>query len=343
MLAKGYVMSERVAVLGAGSFGTALAKLMAEGGHQVTMFARDSAVVEGINDKSRNPKRLKDVQLPAGLRATTSVEAVMDGATCVVSAIPTTALRTVWDNAKNHLPPEAVVVSATKGIENGTLMLVSQILVDVLGAANESRLTYLTGPSFALELARRLPTAVTVAGTDHGTVERVQHMVSNDYFRAYAADDVVGVELGGAVKNVIAIAAGAADGLGFGLNTQAALITRGLAEITRLAMKMGARPATLAGLAGMGDLVLTCTGTLSRNRRVGKMLGQGQSLEQILEELGEVAEGVNTARSVFDLIQKYEVDMPISEGVYRLLFDDAVDPKMAVYELMGRKLKRENA
>ncbi len=334
-------MSETVAVLGAGSFGTALAKLMAEGGHRVTMWARDENVVKVINEESRHPKRLQEIRLPSGLTATRDVLEAVDGASIVVSAIPTVAVREVWGKARAKTADDALIVSATKGIENGTLMLVSDILVDVLGAAKRDQLTYLSGPSFAKELAQRLPTAVTVASTNIDAATKVQRAVSNDYFRAYTTEDVLGVELGGALKNVIAIAAGAADGLGFGLNTQAALITRGLAEMGRLAMKMGAQPMTLAGLAGMGDLVLTCTGKLSRNRTVGTKLGEGKKLDQILEELGEVAEGVNTARSVYDLMRREEVEMPISEGVWRLLFEDGVDPKMAVYELMGRKLKRE--
>jgi len=336
-------MSERVAVLGAGAFGTSLAKLFAEGGHATKLYARDPAVVEHINTEHRHPRRLSTMRLPAGLKASTDMAEVMDDATLVVSVIPTVAVRGVWEVARDLLPDEALIVSATKGIENETLMLVSDIMKDVLPEGAHGRLSYLSGPSFALELAKRLPTAVTVAADDEKVAERVQHMVSTDYFRAYTTTDVVGVEVGGALKNVIAIAAGAADGLGFGLNTSAALITRGLAEIGRMATRMGANPLTLAGLAGMGDLVLTCTGTLSRNRTVGVKLGQGKKLPTILEELGQVAEGVNTAKSVKGLCDREGVEMPISDGVYRLLFDDSVDARDAVFELMGRKLKSETA
>lgn len=334
-------MSETVAVLGAGAFGTALAKLLAEGGHKVSLVARDPDVVAAINDEHKHPRRLPGVRLPPGLKASTDAAAAVDGATVVVSAVPTVALRSVWGAAKSSLGDDTVIISATKGIENDTLMLVSDMLKDILPESAHRQLTYLSGPSFALELAKRLPTAVTVAADDEEMACRVQEVISTDYFRAYTTTDVIGVELGGALKNVIAIAAGAADGLGFGLNTSAALITRGLAEIGRLATKMGARPLTLAGLAGMGDLVLTCTGSLSRNRTVGVKLGQGQKLSQILEELGQVAEGVNTTRSVHDLMKREGVEMPISEGVYRLLFDESVDPRDAVFELMGRKLKSE--
>ena len=334
-------MSETVGVLGAGSFGTALAKLLAEGGHRVRLWARDPDVVKAINEEHRHPRRLSDVRLPPGLEATTDLGAAMDDASLVVSGIPTVGVRDVWSKAREHLGPRSLVVSATKGIENETLMLISDILRDVLPEEAHGRLSYLSGPSFALELCRRLPTAVTIAADDESVAEQVQRIVSTDYFRAYTTTDVVGVELGGALKNVIAIAAGAADGLGVGLNTRAALITRGLAEITRLAVKMGARLLTLAGLAGMGDLVLTCTGSLSRNRTVGFQLGQGKKLDVILKELGEVAEGVNTTRAVKDLCRREEVEMPICEGVYSLLFE-GVDARDAVYALMGRRLKAED-
>lgn len=333
-------MSETVAVLGAGSFGTALAKLLAEGGHRVTIYARDPLVVEQINTEHRHPRRLQDIRLPPGLKATDEIQACVEGASLVVSGVPTVAMRQVWGQAKHVLAKDALVVSATKGIENDTLMLISDVLEELLPSQHHPFLTYLSGPSFALELSRRLPTAVTVAAHDEEMAARVQKIISTDYFRAYTTTDVTGVELGGALKNVVAIAVGASDGLGLGMNTRAALITRGLAEITRLAVKMGAQPATLAGLAGMGDLVLTCTGPLSRNRTVGFQLGQGKALDQILEDLGEVAEGVYTTRSVHDLAAREGVDLPIAEGVYRLLFED-IGPRELVHELMGRKLKPE--
>lgn len=335
-------MSETVAVLGAGSFGTALAKLLAEGGHSVRLYARDEAVAKAITDEHAHPRRLKGVRLPPGLKAFTDVKETVAGAGLVVSSVPTVAVRSVWAEAGGALREGAYVMSATKGIENGSLMLISDILEESVPEAARSRLCYLSGPSFAAEMARRLPTAVTIAAKDETVAAHVQNIISTDYFRAYTTTDVVGVELGGALKNVIAIAAGTADGLGFGQNTLAALITRGLAEMSRVATKMGARPLTLAGLAGMGDLVLTCTGSLSRNRTVGVQLGQGKKLDQILKELGEVAEGVNTARSVNDLAKREGVDMPISSAVYRLLFENA-SPRDEVYALMGRKLKAEDA
>lgn len=333
-------MSETVCVLGAGSFGTALAKLLAEGGHSVRLVARDAAVVDAITAEHKHPRRLKGIRLPAGLKATTSISEGVRGASLVVSSIPTIAVRSVWQEAGPLLDDAAYVMSATKGIENGTLKIVSQILEEVVPARAHARLCYLSGPSFAIEMAKRLPTAVTIAAYDEAAAAHVQNIICTDYFRAYTTTDVTGVELGGALKNVVAIASGAAAGLGFGQNTLAALITRGLAEIGRLAVKLGAMPLTLAGLAGMGDLVLTCTSPTSRNYTVGLQLGQGKKLEQILKDLGEVAEGVNTARSVKDLSVREGVDMPIADAVFRLLFEHT-DPKDEVIGLMGRKLKKE--
>lgn len=335
-------MSETVAVLGAGSFGTALAKLLAEGGHSVRLYARDASVAKSITEEHVHPRRLKGVRLPAGLRAFTGIAEAVEGAGLVVSSVPTVAVREVWSEAGAALKEGAFVMSATKGIESGTLKLVSQILEESVPASARERLCYLSGPSFAAEMARRLPTAVTIAAYDETVAAHVQGVISTDYFRAYTTTDVVGVELGGALKNVIAIAAGTADGLGFGQNTLAALVTRGLAEMARVATKMGARPLTLAGLAGMGDLVLTCMGSLSRNRSVGVQLGQGKKLDQILKDLGEVAEGVNTARSVNDLAKREGIEMPISSAVFRLLFENA-SPRDEVFALMGRKLKPEEA
>lgn len=334
-------MSEQVCVLGAGSFGTALAKVLAEGGHGVRLWARDPVVVDGIMTEHKHPRRLKGVRLPPGLQASTSLEHSLTGASMVVSSVPTVALREVWALAKPFVKEGALVMSATKGIENGTLKLVSDILKESVPTSCVSQLCYLSGPSFAIEMARRLPTAVTIAADDEEVARRAQGIISTDYFRAYTTTDVQGVELGGALKNVVAIASGAAAGLGFGQNTLAALITRGLAEIGRLAVRLGAMPLTLAGLAGMGDLVLTCTSPTSRNYTVGLKLGQGQKLDQILKELGEVAEGVNTARAVKDLAAREGVELPIAEAVYRLLFQ-GTDPRDEVSVLMGRKLRTEH-
>jgi glycerol-3-phosphate dehydrogenase (NAD(P)+) len=333
-------MSEIVCVLGAGSFGTALAKLFAEGGHRVTMYARDRDVVDSINTNHVHPRRLQTIRLPPGLHATNHVVDAVRDATLVVTVIPTIAVRSIWEQCGPHLPRGAYVLSATKGIENTSLKLVSDVLHDAVPEHARERLCYLSGPSFATELARRVPTAVTLAAHNEAVAAHVQRLISTDYFRAYTTTDVAGVELGGALKNVIAIATGCADGLGFGYNTMAALMTRGLAEITRLAVRMGAQPLTLAGLAGMGDLVLTCTGPLSRNRTVGVRLGQGHKLDNILHELGEVAEGVNTARSVLALAKREGVEVPICEAVHRLLFE-GTSPRDEMSNLMGRKLGPE--
>jgi glycerol-3-phosphate dehydrogenase (NAD(P)+) len=307
----------------------------------VRLWARDPAVVDGIMTEHKHPRRLKGVRLPPGLLASTSLEQSLAGASMVVSSVPTVALRDVWSQAQPFVKEGALIMSATKGIENSTLKLVSDILKESVPASCVSQLCYLSGPSFAIEMARRLPTAVTIAADDEDVARRAQGIISTDYFRAYTTTDVQGVELGGALKNVVAIASGAAAGLGFGQNTMAALITRGLAEIGRLAVRLGAMPLTLAGLAGMGDLVLTCTSPTSRNYTVGLKLGQGQKLDQILKDLGEVAEGVNTARAVKDLAAREGVELPIAEAVYRLLFA-GTDPRDEVSALMGRKLRTEH-
>jgi len=333
-------MSETICVLGAGSFGTALAKVLAEGGHGVRIVARDQAVVDGILNDHRHPRRLKGVRLPPGLKATTSLAEGLTGASMIVSSIPTVAVREVWAQARAHVADGTLIMSATKGIENGSLKLVSDILAESVPPSCVDKLCYLSGPSFAIEMARRLPTAVTIAAHDEGVAHKAQQIISTDYFRAYTTTDVQGVELGGALKNVVAIASGAAFGLGFGQNTLAALITRGLAEIGRLAVKLGAMPVTLQGLAGMGDLVLTCTSPTSRNYTVGVQIGQGRKLDAILKDLGEVAEGVNTARAVRDLGAREGVEMPIADAVYRLLFENS-DPREEVVGLMGRRLKAE--
>jgi glycerol-3-phosphate dehydrogenase (NAD(P)+) len=231
-------------------------------------------------------------------------------------------------------------VSATKGIENNTLFTMSEVLREVLALKNGKRLAILSGPSFALEVSKEVPTAVTIASENQELALEVQHIFSTSYFRVYTNPDVIGVELGGALKNVIAIAAGISDGLGFGYNTRAALITRGLAEISRLALKLGADPLTLSGLAGLGDLILTCTGELSRNRSVGIKLGKGIALTHILKDMRMVAEGIKTTKAAYDLSKKMKVEMPITEQVYYILYQNK-NPKEAVIELMGRGLKVE--
>ncbi|MBN2361429.1 MAG: NAD(P)-dependent glycerol-3-phosphate dehydrogenase [Deltaproteobacteria bacterium] len=334
-------MAERIGVLGAGSFGTALSKLLAENGHNVIVWSIEPDVVAGINRDHRNPTYLTQVQLPKGLVATGDIAEALAGAAVVVSVVPSHVTRETLDRARPHLPESAIVVNATKGIEQGSLKTMAEVFEELLPAPQRDRLAHVSGPTFALELARRQPTAVTVAARDETTAQTVQRLISTDYFRAYTTTDVLGVELGGSLKNVIAIAAGCSDGLGFGNNSRAALITRGLYEISKLIVKMGANLLTMAGLAGVGDLVLTCSSSLSRNRTVGFELAQGRKLSTVLKSLGQVAEGVLTAKAAHELAGREQVDMPISEAVHQMLFEDK-DPKDAVYELMGRSLKSES-
>jgi glycerol-3-phosphate dehydrogenase (NAD(P)+) len=332
--------TSKVAVLGAGSWGTALAKSLSDAGHEVRLWARRAEQAAAIQAQRENAAYLPGAPLGPTLRATGSLEDALAGVDMVVSVVPTQGLREALDRAAPFVPPGAPVLSATKGIEVGTLKLVSGIHEDHFPPERHHLLTYLGGPSFAKEVAAGMPTAVVVAGTDPATTEKVQSVLSTERLRVYSTDDVIGIELGGALKNVIAIAAGIGDGLGFGHNTRAAIITRGLAEISRLATAMGAHPLTMAGLGGMGDLVLTCTGDLSRNRRVGIELGKGKKLAEILAGMNQVAEGVKTTASAHELGQKQGVELPIVAAMYRILYED-LPPLEAVVGLMTRKPRPE--
>ncbi len=330
----------KVAVLGAGSWGTALAKVLAEKGFFVELWARRSQLADEINASHENAHYLPKVALPGNLVATHDLAKTLAGAQMVLFVAPSHATREVARAAAPHVPRGVPIVSATKGIENQSLMFMDEVLAEELPHGCRQHLTFLSGPSFARELAKRLPTAVVIASRSPEDREKVMHAFHTPALRTYASDDVIGVECGGALKNVIAIAAGAADGLGLGHNTRAALITRGLAEIARLAMARGGSPLTLAGLAGMGDLVLTCTGELSRNRTVGFELGKGRKLDDVLAGLGHVAEGVKTAKSAYDLSRKLGVDMPITTEVYKALYEDKPAAE-AVVDLMARELGPE--
>ncbi|WP_437722632.1 NAD(P)H-dependent glycerol-3-phosphate dehydrogenase [Sorangium sp. So ce861] len=329
-----------VAVIGAGAWGTALAKLLADKGNPTALWAHQGELAERVERERQNHRYLPGVELPGSLRATGDLEGALRGAELVVVVVPSHALREVVREAGRHIPEGALVCSATKGIENDSLMLMSEVLVDELGREAEPRLSYLSGPSFAREVAAGQPTTVVVAGRGPRETHAVQRMLATDRFRVYSSDDVVGVEVGGALKNVVAIAAGICDGLGLGHNARAGLITRGLAEIGRMAAAKGANPLTLAGLSGMGDLVLTCTGELSRNRTVGLEMGRGRKLEEILGGLGHVAEGVKTAKSAYDLANKLGVSAPITVEVYRMLYEGK-PPQQAVVDLMTRALTKE--
>jgi glycerol-3-phosphate dehydrogenase (NAD(P)+) len=336
------MQTHSVAVLGSGSWGTALAKHIGDQGHRVTLWARSPDQAEAIERDRVNERYLPGFDLPDTLKATSDLTASVKDAKFVLWVVPSHGLREVVDAVRDDLPADAMHCAAIKGIENDSLMMVSEILEERLPPEQRHALTFLGGPSFAKEVAAQIPTAVCVAGKDPAVTEAVQQLLSTERMRAYATEDVVGVELGGALKNVVAIAAGIGDGLGFGHNTRAALITRGLAEITRLAVHRGANPLTMAGLGGMGDLVLTCTGDLSRNRTVGLSLGRGKKLPEILDEMKMVAEGVKTAKSAWDLAEREGVDMPIVRAVYEVLYHDK-PPLDAVVELMTRPLKHERS
>ena len=330
----------KVAVLGSGAWGTALAKVLAEKGDDVVVWARREDLCAPINERHENSRYLPGAVLPKNLTASTNLAATLDGANLVVFVVPSHATREVARLAAAHVKKDVLIVSATKGIEIDSLMLMNEVLEDELTNHREGQLAFLSGPSFAKELAARHPTAVVVACRDQTNCHAVMKRFHTPYLRLYASEDVHGVECGGALKNVIAIATGAVEGLGYGHNTRAAVITRGLAEIARLAISRGGSPLTLAGLAGMGDLVLTCTGELSRNRTVGVELGKGKGLAEILAALGHVAEGVKTTKSAYELSKKLGVDMPIVREIYAVLYEDKPLPQAAI-ALMARELGPE--
>ncbi|WP_022854186.1 NAD(P)H-dependent glycerol-3-phosphate dehydrogenase [Thermodesulfatator atlanticus] len=329
-----------VAIIGAGSWGTALGKLLAEKGAKVELLARRQEIAQTINERQENPFYLPKIKLPKNLSATCEPESLRKKK-LIVLAVPSHALRNALKNLLDFLPEDPVpLVSTIKGIEEKTLATMSQVVREELPPKWHSYYTILSGPSFAEEVAKGLPTAVTIAGYEEEITKFVQQTFAANYFRTYRSLDVLGVELAGALKNVIAIAVGISDGMELGLNARAALITRGLAEISRLGVKLGANPLTFSGLAGMGDLVLTCTGPLSRNRTVGLRLGQGEPLEKILSDLKQVAEGVRTTSSVRALSQKVGVETPICNAVYKVLYQGQ-NPREMVKSLLARKLKEE--
>jgi len=326
-------------VLGAGSFGTCLAMLCA-GAHDVVLWARDPEVSRAINRDRRNPRYLTSFELPPRLRATSDLEEAVAGRPLVICSVPSHGVRQVAAAAAAHFTPEAILVSTVKGIETETGFTMHQVLEEVLRGEHAPRLVCLSGPSFAREIAAGKPTVVTVAARDEADAKQVQKALSCPTLRCYSNSDVIGVELGGALKNVIAIAVGISDGLELGQNARAALMTRGLAEITRLGVRLGARPLTFLGLAGVGDLILTCTGDLSRNRSVGLELGRGRKLTDILAGMKEVAEGVRTTRATCTLAERVGTEMPIAFMVREVL-EDVLAPSDAVGRLMTRELKSE--
>ena len=333
-------MTHRIGVIGSGSWGTALAVHLAHTGHDVRLWARDAGLASDMTASRENGIYLPGIELPTALSPTHDIQAALDGVQFVVIAVPSHGVRDVARLAGAHLPPACAIVSATKGLEEGSLLRMSQVLRQELPHAGE--IVVLSGPSFALELAKKLPTALVAAGDSPAVVESVMAHFRSPALRLYGSSDVVGVELGGSLKNIIAIAAGVVEGLGMGHNALAALITRGLAELSRLAVALGAQRDTLAGLAGLGDLVLTCTGDLSRNRKVGLALAKGQSLADILASTKMVAEGVRTTEAALALSAQHGIELPIAAEMSDVL-SGRTDPPTAIRNLMGRKQKLEHA
>jgi glycerol-3-phosphate dehydrogenase (NAD(P)+) len=330
----------KAAVMGAGAWGTALAKVLADAGNEVTLWSRRPELAEEINDTHRNARYIGDVELPASIRATGDAADALDGACTVLLAVPSQTLRANLEPWRDHIGADTTLVSVAKGIELDTLLRMSQVIVQVTGV-DPSRVAVVTGPNLAREVLDEQPAATVVACTDSGRAVTLQRAFSTGYFRPYTNSDVVGAEIGGACKNVIALASGMAAGVGLGENTAAAIITRGLAEIMRLGLALGAKGATLAGLAGVGDLVATCTSPQSRNRAFGARLGRGGTMESALRDAGgHVAEGVTSCRSVLALAASYDVEMPLTDAVHRVCHRGlSVDEAVAL--LLGRSTKPE--
>ena len=331
---------KKAAVFGAGSFGTAIAQVLSANFGDVVLWGRDAKLLATLNELHENVGYLPGLKLASHIRGTTDLEEAAKDAELIVVATPSQATREFLSKGATYLPPHVPIISVAKGIENETLATMTEVLEQCLPESFHPQIGVLSGPSFAKEMILKMPTVVTIASRWEKTAKRAQAMFQSDAFRTYTSTDVVGVQVGGALKNVIAIAAGMGDGLGLGHNARAAIITRGLAVITRVAVKMGGTPDTLSGLAGMGDLVLTCTGELSRNRKVGIELGKGRSLDSILQEMKQVAEGVKTAKSARDLSLSLKVEMPICEQVYLIAFEGK-SAKAAALDLMVRAPKSE--
>jgi glycerol-3-phosphate dehydrogenase (NAD(P)+) len=325
----------RIGVVGAGSWGTAIADLLACKGFQTHLWVFEKEVKDHIEQFHENKLYLPDHQLSPNLSASNDLADVVSDKHLIVIVVPSHVMRDVTRQMAGHLSAGTIIASASKGIEQKTHLTMSGVIKENIPEIEAERLAVISGPSFAKEVAQKMPTSITVACRNPEIAARVQYVFATPYFRVYTSDDIVGVELGGSVKNVIAIASGMLDGLGMGLNTRAALITRGMTEVRRLGLHLGANPRT-----GFGDLVLTCTGNLSRNYSVGVKLGQGKKLQQILAEMHMVAEGVKTAKSVYNFSRKLGVEMPICHEIYRILYEDLA-PKEALYRLMTRTLKQE--
>jgi len=330
----------KIGVVGAGSWGTALANLLALKGFKIDLWVFEREVKDQIESYRENKVFLPGVSLSDQIYPSNDFEAVVKEKDLVLLVVPSHVMRETASKIREYISKETIIVSASKGIENRTHLTMSGVLREIFHEISGDNFAVLSGPSFAGEVVRKVPTVIAVASKNQKAAAFIQHVFATPYFRVYTNNDMVGVELGGSVKNVIAIASGIIDGLGLGLNTRAALITRGLTEMRRLGLKLGANPRTFAGIAGVGDLVLTCTADVSRNHTVGKKIGEGMKLNEILSEMRMVAEGVKTAKSVYNLSRKLGVEMPISHEVYHILYDD-IEPKEAVRRLMTRDLKHE--
>ncbi|MBL0387814.1 NAD(P)H-dependent glycerol-3-phosphate dehydrogenase [Tumebacillus sp. ITR2] len=329
-------MTQRVAVIGAGSFGTALAQVLADKGCLVDIYARREDQVREINENHTNSRYLPDVTLHEGIRASSDLQAVLNGTPYVLIVMPSSAFRETVQLMRPYLDPHAFVAHATKGFDVETGQRMTQIMEEELSEHDVKKFAVVTGPSHAEELSRRIPTTIVVASRARATAEAFQDLLMTSYLRLYTNPDVVGTELGGTLKNIIALGVGFSDGLGFGDNAKAALMTRGLTEISRLGMHLGAAQLTFGGLAGVGDLIATCTSKHSRNWRAGYALGQGKSLDQVLNEMGMVVEGVRATKGAYNIARQTGVDMPITTAIYQVLFEGKA-PKAAVEELMGRR------
>jgi glycerol-3-phosphate dehydrogenase (NAD(P)+) len=334
-------MKLQVGILGAGSWGTALAVLLHNNGHAVSLWEFDKALAQTLDRTRENKIFLPGVPVPPDIKVTWDLKDVALEKEIVLIVIPSHVVREVCDKLSKLSIGNTILVSCSKGIENKSLLRMSEVILETIPGSTADRIVVFSGPSHAEEVGRGIPTVVTAASKSMNSCRRIQEIFMSPVFRVYSTNDVTGVELGAALKNVIAIAAGIIDGVGFGDNTKAALLTRGMVEITRLGLAMGANPLTFAGLSGMGDLIVTCTSRHSRNRYVGEEIGKGKTLKQVLDSMVMVAEGVRTTRSVYDLSQRLQVDMPISLEVYRVLFEGK-NPKKAVYDLMTRDAKEED-
>ncbi|WP_163655657.1 NAD(P)H-dependent glycerol-3-phosphate dehydrogenase [Listeria sp. PSOL-1] len=331
---------QKVAILGAGSWGTALALVLADNGHNTVIWGNNAEIIQEINEQHTNGHYLKSISLPAKITATLSLEQATQGAEIIVIAVPTSAMRSVSEHLNTVLTEPKIIVHVSKGIEPDTNLRMSEVLAQEISLENRQGIVVLSGPSHAEEVAKRKPTTLSASSKDTMLAKKVQDIFANHNLRIYTNTDVIGAEIGGALKNIIALGAGISDGLGYGDNAKAALMTRGMAEITRLGAAVGAEPQTFYGLTGIGDLIVTCTSVHSRNWRAGNMLGKGKKLTEVLDNMGMVVEGVRTAKAVNTWANKLQIEMPISKAIYQILFENQ-NPQVAVDRLMGRAKKEE--